>query len=47
MCRTAPFTTSSFLFFLKNAKPKKQKNHQHELFDNRTNKNETINILGF
>ena len=34
------------VFFLKNARPKKLKN-QHWLFDNRTNKNEAINIIAF
>ena len=41
------YTRRSFLFFLKKARPKKKNNNQHQLFDNRANKNEAINILGF
>ena len=41
------YKTIPFFFFLKKTKPMKQKDHEHELFNNGANKNEAINILGF
>ena len=34
-------------FFLKKPSLNNKKSHRYELFDNRANKNEAINILGF
>ena len=40
------YRRSSLIFFLKKASPKKLKKSS-TLFDNRANKNEAINIIGF
>ena len=36
-----------FFSFLKKPGLKNKKNHQHSIFDNRSNKNEAINNVGF